>query len=70
MNELSLIQLVLNASLLVQIVMLLLISISVFSWMLIFSKGRALRKARRVANRFEDLFWNDKDLNSLYNNVN
>jgi len=70
MNELSFIQLILNASLLVQIVMLLLISISIFSWMLIFNKGRALKKARRVANRFEDLFWNDKDLNSLYNNVN
>lgn len=70
MNELSFIQLILNASLLVQVVMLLLISISIFSWMLIFNKGRALKKARRVANRFEDLFWNDKDLNSLYNNVN
>ncbi len=70
MNELSFIQLILNASLLVQVVMLLLISISIFSWMLIFNKGRTLKKARRVANRFEDLFWNDKDLNSLYNNVN
>lgn len=70
MNDLSFIQLILNASLLVQIVMLLLISISIFSWMLIFNKGRTLKKARRVANRFEDLFWNDKDLNSLYNNVN
>jgi len=67
MNELSLVQLVLNASLLVQLVMLLLLTISIYSWTLILRKSRFLKTARWDANDFENRFWKDKNLNSLYN---
>ena len=68
--ESSFVQLILNASLLVQIVMLLLIIISLFSWTLILRKSRTLNKARRVANDFEQRFWRTKDFISLYNHLN
>jgi biopolymer transport protein TolQ len=69
MANLSLIQLVLDASLLVQMVMLLLLLISIYSWSLILRKGRYLKKARRAADDFEDRFWKGKDLNALYSRV-
>ncbi len=69
MTELSFIQLVLEASLLVQMVMLLLLLISLYSWTLILRKSRYLKKARRAANHFEDRFWKGRDLNSLYDRI-
>ena len=69
MKELSLIQLVLHASLLVQLVMLLLLFISIYSWTLIFRKNYFLRRSRRTADDFEDRFWKGKDLNALYNRI-
>jgi biopolymer transport protein TolQ len=69
MNELSFIDIIFNASLLVQIIMLLLLSISLFSWTLIFGKDRYLRKVRRAANQFEDEFLKGKDLTALYNRI-
>lgn len=69
MAELSFVQLILNASLLVQMVMLLLVLISLFSWTLIIYKSRYLKKARRTANEFEDTFWKSRDLNALYNRI-
>lgn len=68
--ESSFVRLILNASLLVQIVMLLLIMISLFSWTLIFRKSREISKARRVAGDFEQRFWHSKDYINLYNHIN
>ena len=67
MNELSLVKLVLDASLLVKLVMLFLLTISIYSWTLILRKSRFLKAAFRDANDFENRFWRDKNLNSLYN---
>ncbi len=69
MNELSLLQLVLEASLLVQMVMLLLLLISIYSWTLIVLKSFSLKKNRRATDYFESRFWKDKDLNALYNDI-
>ncbi len=69
MTDLSFVQLVLNASLPVQMVLLLLLLISIYSWTLIFSKSRHLQKNRRAANDFEEQFWKDKDLNALHNQI-
>ncbi len=69
MNELSLLKLVLDASLLVQLVMLFLLSISIYSWTLILRKSRFLKAARKDANKFENRFWQDKDLNALYKEI-
>jgi len=68
--ESSFVQLILNASLLVQIVMSLLIIISLYSWTLILRKSRELSKARRIANDFEQRFWHSKDFLNLYNHIN
>ncbi|MFK5971207.1 MAG: protein TolQ [Candidatus Marithrix sp.] len=69
MNELSLVKLILEASLLVQIVMLLLLFISLYSWTLIFYKSRYLKNIHNIVNSFEELFWRSKDLNLLYNHI-
>ena len=68
-TDLSLITLILNASVLVQAVMALLMIVSLMSWTMIFQKARVLKKARLAADEFEDRFWSGGDLNALYNQV-
>lgn len=64
-SDLSLLNLLLNASLPVQFVMLLLLGISILSWTYIFSKRTALRRANEQTRRFEDDFWAGGDLSVL-----
>lgn len=68
-TDLSLFQLVANASVLVQIVMAMLLLASLASWTMIFRKRTTLGRARRAADDFEESFWSGKDLLSLYNKV-
>ncbi len=68
-HDLSILSLVTNASLLVQVVMLLLILISLTSWTIIFRKWFAIRAAQSATNAFESEFWRGAELNSLYQNV-
>jgi len=68
-NELSVLSLVLNASLVVQVVMGLLVAISVVSWTRIFGKSFMLRRARRAADQFEQRFWSGTELTALYNQI-
>jgi biopolymer transport protein TolQ len=65
-SELSFIDLILEASLLVQLVMLLLITASVASWAFIIERSRALNAARNEMKKFEDKFWSGVDLNKFY----
>jgi biopolymer transport protein TolQ len=66
-NEpLSILDLVLNASVVVQVVMALLILASLTSWVMIFQRGFALSSIRRQATDFESEFWSGKDLGELY----
>lgn len=65
----SILGLIGNASLLVQLVMLLLLVVSVVSWTMIVSKWKIIRDARNLANVFEDNFWSGTDLTSLYEKV-
>ncbi|MEO7557879.1 MAG: protein TolQ [Gammaproteobacteria bacterium] len=65
-TDLSIVHLLLNASLLVQLVMVLLLVTSVVSWTMIFRKRAALLQARAEADEFEKRFWSGKDLNALY----
>ncbi len=62
----ALLSLVRDASLLVQIVMLLLLIASMISWTMIFRKWFALKAARREASRFEEKFWSGANLNQMY----
>jgi biopolymer transport protein TolQ len=68
-TDLSILSLITNASLLVQLVMLLLLGISIASWTTIFRKWFAINNARKVTQKFEDQFWNTTDLGSLYQTV-
>jgi len=66
----QIIQSLTQASLLVQIVMLLLLLISIYSWLLIISHSFMIGRARRAALRFEKHFWQGRDLNNLYQQIN
>lgn len=65
-SELSFVDLILEASLLVQLVMLLLITASIASWAFIIERSRALNAARSEMKKFEDKFWSGVDLNKFY----
>ncbi len=68
-TDLSILSLITNASVLVQLVMLLLLIVSLMSWNIIFQKRKMLVKARERADEFEERFWSGGDLSSLYNQV-
>jgi len=68
-TDLSLFQLVSNASVLVQLVLVLLLLASLISWTMIFRKRSALQQARRAADDFEERFWSGKDLVSMYDRI-
>ncbi len=65
-SDLNFLQLVFNASPLVQLVMAALVLASVFSWMMIFDRSKVLRRARQEAEAFESRFWAGNDLGQLY----
>ncbi len=68
-DKLSIWSLVLNASLVVQLVMLLLLLASFLSWVMIFQRNQVMRKARRSLRQFEDRFWSGVDLGELFREV-
>ena len=65
-ENLSILSLILNASLLVQLVMATLLIASVISWIMIIQRGIYLRNAQDNFKNFEDTFWSGIDLNNLY----
>ena len=65
-GELDMLQLILHASLPVQLVMVLLLFASVASWVIIFRKKKMLDRAEREAEAFEERFWSGADLSKLY----
>jgi len=65
-SELSLLDLVLDASLVVQLVLLILVLASVLSWAAIFDRSRVVKRARKAADAFEGQFWSGGDLSALY----
>jgi len=65
-ESLSIVGLMVDASLLVQLVMLLLFAASVVSWIMIIQRGIYLRSAKSLLLTFEKNFWSGGDLNQLY----
>lgn len=53
----------------VKAVMLLLIGASVWCWAIIFDKMTRIRRQKRGAEDFDDLFWSGGSLDDLYNNL-
>ena len=65
----SFIDLILNASLVVQLVMLILVVASVVSWTMIFNKRLLLKHSKNDADMFEERFWSSEDLSPFYNRI-
>lgn len=65
-EQLSIFELIANASLLVQLVMAMLLAASVASWMMIFQRWMFLRKVTTDVEQFEEHFWSGIDLRKLY----
>ncbi|RJF36603.1 protein TolQ [Pseudoalteromonas gelatinilytica] len=68
-SGLNFLDLILEASVLVQLVMLALVGMSVMSWAIIFQRKKAISDALNGAKRFEQKFWSGIDLSKLYNEV-
>ncbi|AMG29616.1 protein TolQ [Grimontia hollisae] len=67
--ELSILDLFLQASLLVKAVMLVLLGMSIVSWTMIIKRSQVLSEAFTKAERFEDRFWSGVDLSQLFQEV-
>ena len=65
-NDMSLFTLIIGASLPVQLVMLILLITSLFSWWYIFIKVATIKRAETESEEFENKFWSGGDLNKLY----
>ncbi len=65
-QDLSILHLVLNASIVVQAVMLLLMLVSIASWAAIFRKLFALNRVKAQNEAFEREFWSGSSLNDLF----
>ncbi|QPF73838.1 protein TolQ [Roseateles sp. DAIF2] len=69
-QDLSIVSLIMHASLAVQLVIAGLLAMSLASWSVIFGKFFALSKVKASNESFESEFWSGKNLNELYNSVN
>lgn len=65
----SILSLLLNASLMVKIVMLILLAASVYSWTIIFQRGKFLTNCKTTSDEFETTFWSGADLTKLYSKL-
>lgn len=65
-QDLSIIHLVMHASLVVQLVMALLLAVSVASWTVIFGKVIGLRRIKQDNEEFDQEFWAGRTLQELY----
>lgn len=69
-TDLSILNLILHASLVVKIVMGILVIASLLSWSLMIAKSSQLNKAKKAAERFEERFWSGISLPVLYDELN
>ena len=75
MNEISVLNLYLEAGLVVKSVMFVLLLTSVLSWIVIIERYNFYKKIKKINSEFLSRFWSGKDLHSLYeeipdNNIN
>ncbi|MEH6584924.1 MAG: protein TolQ [Halioglobus sp.] len=69
-EQLSLLDLVINASITVQLVMAILVAASMLSWYMIVQRFLYMRAAREEMYSFEERFWSGIDLAQLYREGN
>lgn len=65
-TDLSILKLIMDASLVVKIVMALLVLASLLSWTLIMVKSSTLSNTQNTVTQFEERFWSGVSLNALY----
>jgi len=65
-QDLDIWTLIVNASIVVKVVLVILLAVSFMSWMFIFQKWFAIRRAASQTDKFEREFWSGNDLNALY----
>jgi Biopolymer transport proteins len=63
--DLSIWSLIYKADFIVKLVLLILISASIWSWAIIFDKIKKLRGIAQKTNEFEDKFWSGSSLEEL-----
>lgn len=68
-DKLSIWSLIVDASLLVQLIMVILVIASFTSWVMIFQRRTVIRAAQRSMREFESRFWSGADLGQLYREV-
>ena len=68
-SSLHISDLILQASPVVQLVMLILLLASIFSWYLIAKLYMGFKKAAQDDEHFQKMFWSGAELNTLYNNA-
>ncbi len=68
-TDMSFLSMILQASVIVQAVMLLLLIASISSWAIIFRKHTMLKAARRNSDAFESRFWSGGDLTAIYSEI-
>ncbi|MEG0652080.1 MAG: protein TolQ [Acinetobacter sp.] len=68
-SSLHISDLILQASPVVQLVMLVLVLASVFSWYLIAKLHMGYKQAKQGDDHFQKIFWSGAELNTLYNNA-
>ena len=66
MNEISVLNLILEAGIVVKIVMLILFVASILSWIVIIERSNFFRKIKNANDNFLRKFWSGKDLDGLY----
>ena len=64
--DMSILSLLMHASVVVQAVLAILVFLSLVSWTRIFQKWFQLRQAKRMSEDFESRFWSGSELNKLY----
>lgn len=67
--DMSIWHLISHASFVVQLVMLVLIAASVWSWNIIFQRRMLYRSATQAADAFDTEFWSGGDINALYSRL-
>lgn len=68
-SSLHISDLILQASPVVQLVMLVLLLASLYSWYLIAKLHMSYKKAQAEDEHFQKIFWSGAELNTLYNNA-
>lgn len=68
-HDMSMWGLFMQADMIVKTVMILLVMASIWSWAIILSKRKTLKKMNKKANVFEDSFWSGEPLDKLYQRV-